>query len=282
VVFIARDSSLSSRRSNDRAGDDEWREDTSGSYIVILAEAEESADLGSTLGTEALGVDGVGDAGDVLLALLDDGESEDGQVHADDAAADRLALALTGAAGAVAGVAVGEEEADTGRVHDTLLHGETLLVVATSDAEDVALELITEVVTGDLSAHLLREKSQQNRMFVRVPAPVQISWVLVQSVHRHRVVHGRASRVGHDSGNSSRGFGEMRPFVTRDRGGGRSGRTLEVFLCGGGWRRWEGTGKTYALLHEVAKLTLILDIDQLLAAIGRVGDVQLHGGRSWA
>jgi hypothetical protein len=34
--------------------------------------------------------------------------------------------------------------------------------------------------------------------------------------------------------------------------------------------------KTYALLHEVPELSLVLDLDQLLAAIGRVGDVQLH------
>ena len=99
-------------------------------------------------------MDDVGQAGDVGITLLDDAEGEDGKVHADDAATDRLALALAGASGAVAGVAVGEEEADTGRVHDTLLHGETLLVVAAGDAEDVALELVADGVTGDLSAHL--------------------------------------------------------------------------------------------------------------------------------
>lgn len=99
-------------------------------------------------------MDGVGEAGDVLLALLDDGESKDGEIVADDAAADRLSLALTGAAGAVAGVAVGEEKADTVGGNDTLLHGETLLVVTAGDAEDVALPLITKRVGGDLSAHL--------------------------------------------------------------------------------------------------------------------------------
>ena len=34
-------------------------------------------------------------------------------------------------------------------------------------------------------------------------------------------------------------------------------------------------GSTYALLHEDTELALIFDIDELLAAIGRVGDVQL-------
>ena len=56
-------------------------------------------------------------------------------------------------------MAVGEEESDTGRVHDTLLHGETLLVVAASDLDDVALPLVTQAVGGDLSAHLLQSMS---------------------------------------------------------------------------------------------------------------------------
>lgn len=99
-------------------------------------------------------MDDVGEAGDVGLANLDDGEGEDGEIGSDDAATDGLALALTGAAGAVAGVAVGEEEADTGRVHDTLLHRETLLVVAAGDADNVALPLVAQAVGGDLSAHL--------------------------------------------------------------------------------------------------------------------------------
>lgn len=123
-------------------------------YIVILGEVEELADLSGALGAETLGLDDVGQAGDVGLALLDDAEGQDGQVHADDAAADGLSLALAGSSGAVAGVAVGEEEADTAGVEDTLLHGETLLVVSSGDAEDVALELVADGVTGDLSAHL--------------------------------------------------------------------------------------------------------------------------------
>ena len=45
---------------------------------------------------------------------------------------------------------VGEEETDTVGEEDTLLHGETLLVVAASNAEDVALPLIAEGVAGDL------------------------------------------------------------------------------------------------------------------------------------
>ena len=125
-----------------------------GTHIVFLAETEEPADLGGTLGSETLGVDNVGQTGDLLLTLLDNSKGEDRQVHGDNAAANGLTLALTGAAGAVAGVAISEQETDTSRVHDTLLHGETLLVVTAGDAEDVALPLITKGVGGDLSAHL--------------------------------------------------------------------------------------------------------------------------------
>lgn len=101
-------------------------------------------------------MDDVGQAGDVGLALLDDAEGQDREIGGDDAAADGLAAALAGAAGLVARVAVGEEEADAVGVHDTLLHGETLLVVATGDAEDVALPLVAERLGRDLNAHLFR------------------------------------------------------------------------------------------------------------------------------
>lgn len=131
-------------------GDDEVT-----TYIIILGEAKELADLSGALWTKTLWVNSVGDTWDILLALLDDGESEDGKVHSDDAAANGLTLALARAAWAVAGVAVREEKADTGWVHDTLLHWETLLVVASGDLEDVALELISNRITWDLSAHAL-------------------------------------------------------------------------------------------------------------------------------
>lgn len=82
--------------------------------IVLLGQTEESSDLCSTLGTQSLGVDNVGQAGDVALALLDDGEGKDGKIVGNNRATDGLALALTSAARSVAGVAVGKEEFDTG------------------------------------------------------------------------------------------------------------------------------------------------------------------------
>ena len=103
---------------------------------------EELADLVGALGSEAAGDGLVGEAGDGVVAHLGDDEVEDGNVLADDAAADGLALTLAGTAGAVALVSLGAQKADTGVGEDTLAHGEALLVVTAGDAEDVAGELL--------------------------------------------------------------------------------------------------------------------------------------------
>ena len=123
--------------------------------IVLLGEVEELADLRRPLGTETLGKNVVGKTGDVVLALLDDHQGEDSDVRADDATTDGLALALARAAGSVAGVAVREEETDTVRKENTLLHGETLLVVSTADTEDVALPLVAQRVARNFLGDLL-------------------------------------------------------------------------------------------------------------------------------
>jgi len=134
--------------------------------IIFLAKVEEFSDLRCTLGTEALGVNNIGDAGDVAVALLDDAECEDGQIHGDDATTDGFTLTLTGAAGSVAGVTVREEEADTSGVHDSLLHGETLLVVTAGDAEDVTFEFVADAVTWDFSTHsLIHEDAESPLVF---------------------------------------------------------------------------------------------------------------------
>lgn len=62
----------------DGAADDELAD------VVLLVEVEESADLGGTLGTESLGHDNVGQAGQLVLTLLDDAEGEDREVGTGD------------------------------------------------------------------------------------------------------------------------------------------------------------------------------------------------------
>jgi hypothetical protein len=131
----------------------DWRRSYEITHIIFLAETEETAELGSPLGTQPLWVNRVGDAGDIVIALADDAEGEDREVHADDAAADALPLALSSTTRSVAGVTLGEEEFDTGRMHNALLHRKALLVVAAGDLEDVAFELVADAVTGNLLAH---------------------------------------------------------------------------------------------------------------------------------
>ena len=90
VVFLA--------LAGDGAADDELAD------VILLVQTEETADLGGTLGTETLGDNGVGQTGQLLLTLLDDAEGQDGKVEVGDSTTDGLALALTGAAGAVAAI----------------------------------------------------------------------------------------------------------------------------------------------------------------------------------
>jgi hypothetical protein len=122
-------------------------------HIVFLGEAEHLPDLASSLWSQSLRLNLVGDTLNLGVTLLHNAQSQHGQVHADDATSDTLPLALSRSPGPVAAVAVCEQKSDTGWVHDTLLHGETLLVVAAGNLEDVALEFITNRVTRDFLTH---------------------------------------------------------------------------------------------------------------------------------
>ena len=127
--------------------------------IIFGGKVEELSNVGSTLGTETLGGLGVGKALDLGVALLDDNKGDDRKIGTSNATTNGLALALAGSAGTVARVALREKEADTGGVENTLLHGETLLVVTTGDLENVALELIANGVALDFLAHALLVKN---------------------------------------------------------------------------------------------------------------------------
>ena len=106
-------------------------------HIVFLAETEESSDLRRTLRAKALRVHRIRQAGNLLFALLHDREREHAEIHGHNAAAYTLPLTLARPTGAIAGVAVAEEEAHASGMHDALLHGEALLVVAAGDAENL-------------------------------------------------------------------------------------------------------------------------------------------------
>ena len=116
---------------------------------------KESSDLGSTLGTETLGDSGVGQTGDILFTLLDDNKRQHREIRTNDTTTDGLSLAFTSAARTITRVALGHQKTNTVGQEDTLLHGETLLVVTTSDAENVTLEFITKSIAGYFLGHTL-------------------------------------------------------------------------------------------------------------------------------
>jgi hypothetical protein len=118
--------------------------------IVTLAKVEKLADVLRTLGANTTGYITISEVRHISFALLHENEVEDRKVTGNNATTDRLALALTLTAGAVAATVLVEQKAYTASGENTLLHGETLLVVATRDTEDVALPLITEFIDLDL------------------------------------------------------------------------------------------------------------------------------------
>merc|ERR1740129_1383025 len=124
-------------------------------HVVLLGEVEQFPDLGGSLGPEAARDGVVGESGDLLVPLLDDGHAEHSEVAVHDAATDRLPLTLASAAGAVAGVALGQKQLHATVGQDALLHWESLFVISSGDTEYVTFELVAERVGGDLGAHTL-------------------------------------------------------------------------------------------------------------------------------
>lgn len=124
-------------------------------YIILLAQVEEPPDLGSPLGTKTLWKHSVCESWDLAFALLDDDKGKNSNIGANDASTDRLAFAFTSPADSVAGVSVGKKKANTMGDKDTLLHGESLLVVATSDAENISFPFIPKRVARNFLCQFL-------------------------------------------------------------------------------------------------------------------------------
>merc|ERR1719253_2145857 len=121
--------------------------------VVLLRQVEQGADLVGALRPEAAGDGDVREAGELVVADLDDGEVEDGDVLPDDAPADALALALARAPRPVALVPLVHQQADAGVGEDALTHRKALLVVAARDAQDVAGELLAQHRAIDFLRH---------------------------------------------------------------------------------------------------------------------------------
>lgn len=95
------------------------------------------------------------------LTLLTDSQGDNTQVLIDNATSDGLALPLTSPSLSETGVAILEQETDTGICENTLLHGETLLVVTAGYLEDVSLPFVAEGVADNFGTHTLVEEWTQ-------------------------------------------------------------------------------------------------------------------------
>ena len=127
----------------------------SSTHIIILAQPKELANLSRPLRPQPLRQHLIRQAWNLLLPLLDHTQRQHRQVHRNDATPHALPLPLPGPSRPIAAVSRAQQEADARGVHDALLHGEALLVVAAGDFEDVAFELGGDAVAGDLLAHAL-------------------------------------------------------------------------------------------------------------------------------
>ena len=98
----------------------EWPLDDVLANIVLLGQVEQLPNLAGTLRSQPARDGVVGQSGNLSLSLLDDGHGQDGEVAVDDAPADRLPLALSILARAVAGGALLQQQPHPAVGQDTL------------------------------------------------------------------------------------------------------------------------------------------------------------------
>mmetsp|Transcript_37358 Transcript_37358/g.86231 ORF Transcript_37358/g.86231 Transcript_37358/m.86231 type:complete len:280 (-) Transcript_37358:16-855(-) len=130
-------------------------------HVILLLQTEELSDVGGSLGAKTTRLVVIGEACDVFGTLLDHDKVQHSKVRANNAASHRLALAATGAALAVAGHALFEEQTHAVIAKHTLLHWEALLVIPTTNAKHIAFELVAECVSRDFAGHALVKKGIQ-------------------------------------------------------------------------------------------------------------------------
>jgi len=121
--------------------------------IVLLGKVEQFADVVGTLGTKTTGDRVVGKTFDGVGTNLGDNKVQDGNVLSNDAPTNGLALALTDTSWSVCLVSLFAQKTNTGVGQNTLTHRETLLVISSTDAEDVSIEFFTQNRSIDFLGH---------------------------------------------------------------------------------------------------------------------------------
>ena len=122
-------------------------------HIIFTRQIEKLANLGRPLRPQPLRLHTIRQPGNLPFALLNDTERQHRQICRNNTPSNTLPPPLAGPSGPVTAVSCREQQPHASRVHDALLHGETLFVVAAGDLEDVAGELGAERVGGDFLAH---------------------------------------------------------------------------------------------------------------------------------
>lgn len=129
--------------------------------IVILAEIEELSDLASTLRAKSARNSDIGEAGQLLLAILHDDNGQNGKVGAGNTATDRLALTLACATWTITRMALGKQQADSMIEENALLHREALLVISTGNLENIPFKFVAKSIDFDLLRNALVVKDAQ-------------------------------------------------------------------------------------------------------------------------
>jgi hypothetical protein len=128
------------------------------SNIIFLTKVEELPDLRRTLRTKSLGKNSIGQRRDLGITLFDNDEGKYSDIGSNNAAANGFASTLARATSSVAGVSVGKKKSNTVGQENTLLHWKTLLVVSTSDAENVSFPLVSKRVSWNFLRYFLVKK----------------------------------------------------------------------------------------------------------------------------
>jgi len=115
--------------------------------VVLLGQVEQLSDLGSSLGAQSSGDVLVGQIGDFSFALLHDNQVDHRKIGSNNATSNRLSLSLSSSSGSVALGTLSHQKSDSCVGENSLLHGETLFVISTSDFEDVSLVFISKSFT---------------------------------------------------------------------------------------------------------------------------------------
>jgi len=121
--------------------------------VILASESILLSDLASSLWAESSFSLLVGKAGNFTGTLLENLKGDDTKVRSTDASSDGLSLSLTSSTRSVRLNSGLHEDSDSTVDEDTLLHGESLLVVTAGDSKGVSLEFSADDFSIDIRAH---------------------------------------------------------------------------------------------------------------------------------